>query len=276
MSTPYFPLSLEETAKIVEIGEMVAWRDLCMTAPPEWASTFGLRAETVGTACAFLLQGVDSPLFNRVLGLGIEELATEAELEHILTLYKQAGISRFHLQVSPAALPSELPSWLKARNFCRQGNWSILLRGTEPLPVLPTNFTVRTVGPEQASGFATTLQQGYGTPGILNSWIVASVGRFGWRHYLVYAGEQPVACGAMFILGNVAWLGLAATLPSHRRQGAQSALLTHRLREGMHAGCRWFVTETVEDLPEHPNPSYHNMIRAGFQEVYLRPNYQKI
>ena len=38
-------------------------------------------------------------------------------------------------------------------------------------------------------------------------------------------------------------------------------------------GYRWFVTETGEDLPTKPNPSFHNMLRAGFRLAYQRPNY---
>ena len=33
------------------------------------------------------------------------------------------------------------------------------------------------------------------------------------------------------------------------------------------------VTETGEDSPEQPNPSFHNMIRTGFSLAYQRPNY---
>jgi hypothetical protein len=33
------------------------------------------------------------------------------------------------------------------------------------------------------------------------------------------------------------------------------------------------VTETGEDLPEKPNPSFRNMMRAGFKLAYQRRNY---
>ena len=41
----------------------------------------------------------------------------------------------------------------------------------------------------------------------------------------------------------------------------------------MTTGCRWFVTETGEDLPDRPNPSFRNMMRAGFHVAYHRPNF---
>ena len=38
-------------------------------------------------------------------------------------------------------------------------------------------------------------------------------------------------------------------------------------------GCTWIVTETGDDVPDKPNPSFHNMIRSGFKVAYQRPNY---
>jgi hypothetical protein len=49
--------------------------------------------------------------------------------------------------------------------------------------------------------------------------------------------------------------------------------MARRLVDGAEEGCRWFVTETGEDLPERPNSSFRNMVRAGFQIAYKRPNF---
>jgi hypothetical protein len=35
----------------------------------------------------------------------------------------------------------------------------------------------------------------------------------------------------------------------------------------------WFASETYEDTPEHPNPSYRNMLRNGFKLAYLQKYY---
>ena len=50
-------------------------------------------------------------------------------------------------------------------------------------------------------------------------------------------------------------------------------MFARRISDGLKVGCKWFVSETGEDTPESPNPSYHNMLRAGFTLAYLRPNY---
>ena len=65
----------------------------------------------------------------------------------------------------------------------------------------------------------------------------------------------------------------AATLPSHRRRGAQGALVARRIRDGLALGYRLFAAEAAEDGPEAPDPSYHNVLRAGFRLAYLRRSY---
>ena len=99
------------------------------------------------------------------------------------------------------------------------------------------------------------------------------VGRARWQHFVAYDETLPVAAGAIYIHYEIGWLGIGGTLPSHRKRGAQGAIMAERIRAAAQAGCKWVITETGEDLPQHPNPSYRNMLRAGFDLVYKRINY---
>jgi hypothetical protein len=92
--------------------------------------------------------------------------------------------------------------------------------------------------------------------------------------YLVYDGNNPVASGAMFIDRGWAWTGIDATLPAYRRRGAQAALLSRRISDGLAAGVAGFTGET--DRPgvgrEASQSSYRNFLRAGFSVAYTRDN----
>jgi hypothetical protein len=90
---------------------------------------------------------------------------------------------------------------------------------------------------------------------------------------MAFAGGTPVAAGAVYVNGGYAWLGLGATLASHRRRGAQNASLARRLGEAAARGARVAVTETGERIPDKASHSYRNILRAGFEEMYLRQNY---
>jgi GNAT superfamily N-acetyltransferase len=77
----------------------------------------------------------------------------------------------------------------------------------------------------------------------------------------------------LFVHERTGWLGFAAMLPRHRGRGGQHALLAARIDEARSAGCELLVTETGERLEGRPSASCANILRAGFREAYLRPNW---
>jgi hypothetical protein len=46
-----------------------------------------------------------------------------------------------------------------------------------------------------------------------------------------------------------------------------------RFEIALSKGCTRVVVETAQQTAEKQAPSYRNMIRFGFKEVYVRPNY---
>ncbi len=180
------------------------------------------------------------------------------------------------VQLSPAAQPAELPKWLEERGFKRGEKWAKVYRGTESPPVISSDITIERIGPQFAEVFAETAFTGYEFPPALRPiipWIPPQIGRSGWTHYLGFDGDVPVATGALYARDGVGWLGYGSTLPSHRRRGAQGAMFAQRINDAIAQGCQWIVTETGEETEDKPNPSYHNMLRMGFELAYMRPNY---
>jgi hypothetical protein len=110
-------------------------------------------------------------------------------------------------------------------------------------------------------------------PSSVAPWIAALAGRANWIGLMAFADRAPIAGGAVYVRGEYAWLGFGATLASHRRLGAQNALLARRLSQASARGARFAVTETGERVPDRPSNSYRNILRAGFEEMYVRQNY---
>jgi GNAT superfamily N-acetyltransferase len=78
--------------------------------------------------------------------------------------------------------------------------------------------------------------------------------------------DGVVAGGASLrIHQGVAQLAGAATLPDHRRQGVQTALLKHRLMEAARRGCDVAVVTT-----QPGSKSTENVQRFGFSVLYVR------
>ena len=79
--------------------------------------------------------------------------------------------------------------------------------------------------------------------------------------------------GALFVHGPCGQLSGAATLPEARGRGAQSALMAARIALARDLGLSYVTAETGSETPENPNPSLHNMHRAGLETLYERRNW---
>ena len=80
----------------------------------------------------------------------------------------------------------------------------------------------------------------------------------------------------MLIEGGIAELGIGATLESARLRGCQLALLHRRIVDAAEGGCETLFVETGERVEDRPAGSYRNILRAGFEEAYLCPNWKPV
>ncbi len=266
-------LTAEQVAWLVESAEAKAWMNYYTCAPLEFALKYGVGVQRVGSAWVTMVPGAHSWFFNRINGLGLDAPATEQALDEAITALQSAGCEQYIVQLSPLAQPPRLADWLIARRFRYRNNWAKMYRGNDHAPSAHSDLRIECIGPEWADAFGNIVLTSFEMPAPLLPFMSCHVGKPGWLNYLGFDGDQPVCAASMFILDDVAWLGFAATRASHRGRGGQGALFARRIADGLQAGCKWFITETSEDTPEEPNPSYRNMLRAGFKLAYMRPNY---
>lgn len=267
-------LAFPEIATIIEMVEAQAQADGIRAAPATWVEMVGAHVKQLGGAILHMMPRLPFGTgWNFVIGLGMSEPATPAMIDAILAAFRDHGAASIAVQLSPAAQPAELPVWLQARGFIREGGATKFYRHTMPPPTTPTDLQVIAIDQSQAESFTATACAAFGLPVMMAPWMASTIGRAGWRHYLALDGATPAATAALFVQGEAGWLGFASTLPAYRRRGAQSALLAQRIRDANALGCAWVTTETDPDLPERPNPSYRNILRHGFQVAYQRPDY---
>ena len=86
---------------------------------------------------------------------------------------------------------------------------------------------------------------------------------------MALAGDEPAGAAAVWIDGEAAYFGFAATRPQHRGKGGQGALFAARIERALAAGCTRLVTETGERRDDGPGNSYRNILRYGFEERVL-------
>lgn len=257
----------------LEMAEARALADIVSAVADLDGNSLGAQVDTTGDVVTFALRSIDSGFFNRSIGFGSGRPATEAGLRRILRVFREAGQTSFTVQVSPFARPSAIESWLESAGLRPGARWAKVWRDTIDPPAERTSLRIEAIGPEHREGWNRVTLTAFELPDALAPFGEATLGRSDWHHFLAFDGDQAVGAGALYVMGDIGWLGFGATLESHRGQGSQSAIFARRIRAAADLGVKLLITETGEELPDRPNPSYRNMIRAGFRLAYPRQNW---
>ena len=240
------------------------------------ASTLGLRVEHVDGATVLLAPRIPVNYFNRVIGLGGHDRATERGLDTIIDLFRTAGVADFWLHVTPAARPTELSDWLGARGLRPppRRSWAKFLRAPTEVALRATaGLEVRLATAADAAEVGRTATTAFGMPPQLGHWFASLIGREGWQVLVAEVDGRIAGTGSVFVRDRTAWVGIGATLPEFRKRGAQTALLAARIAAAKAAGCTVVATETGESISGEPNTSLANIRRAGFTQVCSRLNF---
>jgi GNAT superfamily N-acetyltransferase len=211
-----------------------------------------------------------SPMLNQIVGLGVDEPATEAVLDAALEAIGDDVTC--YVAVAPEARPAELAAWLRDRGLEPGWGWMSFRRGLERVPTRSTSLRLVRVGDAEAQDFGRIVATGYDLPEAVAT-LTARAWTVGWDCWLALDGDEPAAVAGLFAAEGVGYLGFAATLAEHRGKGGQNALLAARMDHAREAGCDVVITETGERREDLPSNSYRNILRAGFAEVAVRANW---
>jgi hypothetical protein len=249
----------------VERAEAEGTLDMYAATPPELAAAQGIRHARIGGAACLVCRGLPgNRMFNHVLGLEDAE-----RLGEIADWY--AGDDEWFVAVADG---TSLAPALEQRGFEKDYAWAKFSRATADPPEASTDLRVEEIGPEHGQAMGRIATAAFGMPDWAVDWLAALPGRDGWHCFVAFDGSQPAATASMFVSGGVGWLGIAGTDSAFRRRGAQGALLAARIGLAGELGCEWVTTETGEAVEGRPSNSYRNITRAGFEELYVRPNYR--
>lgn len=263
-----------ELSRLIEANEAAAYRSFPGAAGQGGSGVAGFGAVEVGTVLALVSPAVRKPgAFNRVLGLGLWEDATEPLIDELSGIYERAGCG-FAIEAGPYARPSELTDWLRARRI-RRGTASAVHYRHHAGPILARPSEVRVV---RASGteryvVAELCSTIFHMPAAVRELIAALADVAEWRHWLAYLGDTPIGAGLSFVRDSNAWVGWAATLPEYRGKGAKSAIDDARVSDALACGCTFVTAETATGTPEQPDPSFRSYQRLGFNVAYERVTY---
>jgi hypothetical protein len=265
-----------ELLQTCELIEAEAHESGYQYAPKEFINSFGIGIEQVGSVSVTKMTAVDNVTYNCILNLGVIDPVTESILDESIEIFKQSGCHNYTTRLSKFAQPADISKWLQARGFTSGRNYVKLVRGDDPAPINKTDLHLERIGKDKASDYSRVVLSVFGSSPAYRPFIEGTIGRPGWHHYVAYEDGKPVSASAMYISGNNAWLGFMCTLETYRGRGAQGAMLSTCITEGLSQGCKWFISEIKEDIPGKPNPSHRNALRNGFELAYLQQHYYHI
>ncbi|MFL5832390.1 MAG: GNAT family N-acetyltransferase [Solirubrobacterales bacterium] len=250
------------------------WREIWESVPAEVAAERGIEMRAFGPIQVTVARELGQVgMLNLVLGTA--EAPSRSDLEAAVAWAEERSTP--YVSVTPG-LPGTAAAeeWLREQGFEPTYAWMKFVRDPHP-PRFPAPDGVEVVEvtlPDQEP-FGAIAALGFGMPAWGAELFANLPGRDSWRCYVARVDGKACGCGAMVIEDGIAELGIGATLEDVRGRGCQTALLRRRISDAAEAGCRTLLVETGERVPDRPSASYRNILKAGFAEAYLRPNWQR-
>jgi hypothetical protein len=271
-STSYDDAAL---ARMAEHIECRAWMNMVSGAPGWLRDATGVAIEEFGGAVMIAARRLRSLLFNRVIGLGEGLPARDEHVEAVMARYWELGVERYWVHAGPHARPARLGRLLQEHGLeLYQRSWVKMMRPALRAAKVQSDLIARAAETSDAAIVASIVGPAFDLPQCGAELFAALIGRRNWRVYVAISNGVPISAAGLFMEGDVGYLAFAATRPEFRRRGAQRLLTQVRIDAAADAGCHWVATETGFPLTaDEPNPSYQNMLWAGFRPVAIRDNY---
>lgn len=246
-------------------------RFLAGAAAPDRAA-LGIRTATFGGAMAAAMAHDPAAYWSKSLGLGFDVPLDRAAVDDVLDFFRAAGSASALIAVAPQVVPDDWDAICAERGLTAVSEWAKFAVHVDDVFAGGTDLDVRELTADDTAAWARIIREAFGmtdpdlTPMLRGVFDDPDARAFG-----AWDGEELVGAGAVHVVGEVASVTTGGTLPSHRNRGVQSALIAARRGAAVEAGCRLLTAETGVSPS---NPSYRNLVRAGFTHHYDRTNWR--
>ncbi|WP_419702943.1 GNAT family N-acetyltransferase [Promicromonospora sp. NFX87] len=261
-----------ELAETVEAEMMHGYES---QAPEPARQGLGIATARIGGGVVLAASNDPYKYWNKALGFGFAEPVTRSLMDQVVGFYREHGAPMAVIQIAPSVLPEDWDEISAIHGLQAGGHWAKLAAPIQETRANAlTDLRVGPVEPSDAAEWASAVNRSFGMyDERVDTMIAQSVHNPATRPFAAWDGDQIVAGANLYLHGSVASLNSGATLPTHRRRGAQSALIAARLEAAREAGAAWVVGEAVLPEPGQSNPSLDNQIKAGLAVRYHRQNW---
>ena len=213
---------------------------------------------------AFMARHLPVPSFNSVVGL---RAGQEQHIEPLARWYRDNGVKpRFEL--APGLSDAKLCRELARLGFFQSEFHTAVIREPDlPLPdageigieTVTTSGVLDEFLDAHAAGWQIPDPKGFKAN--VRGWL----GQPGWSLYLARVDGQPAATGILYVHHGVGYCADAATDPTFRGRGLQTAMLRRRIADARAAGV-----DLVCSGAQYLSTSHRNMERVGFRVLFVR------
>lgn len=267
-------VALSALAAVAEQVEAESLFRLQDAAPPDVRHALGASGMRLGGGTAIALRKDPTGYWSRAAGFGFDEPITEPLLADLVGFYRETGGLEATFLLAPEALPPDWHELTRTFGLVPVPGSMKLACPVEDLTARRSDLTVGRVPDDQLPAWADAFLEGFGMPRAgFAGLLTAAMSRSEFVACAAWDGPRIVGAAGLLVHEDAAHFAGAATLPSHRGRGVQSALLTLRARIAAEAGCRWLVAETAAPAPGSSNASLRNALGVGFTPLYLRQHW---
>ncbi|KEO84851.1 GNAT family N-acetyltransferase [Tumebacillus flagellatus] len=259
------PLLTAELADLIEKSDCDVMRGRMEYIGKQQGNPYGVEIKTFGRAVAMLAHHFPVIDFNRVYGIGAEEIQ---HVDDICAFFASAN-RNFMIDVPPQRTTPELLQALTARGFRQSGFHTAMYGVPDVSKVRPVEgLEVRRVQPHEVELYGRIFTRSLEIPDDIPERTESNfllVEDPEWHLYLCWQGDTAIGFTMMQIVDGVAGFALAATLPEYRNRGAQTAMLHQRMLDAEAAGAHLIVAQC-----DFASGSHRNLQRAGFHVAYTK------
>jgi GNAT superfamily N-acetyltransferase len=233
----------------------------------------GVAAAIEREGVTAIFDGAGSPL-TQTFGLGMQAPVTAPLLDELESFFVSRGAEVMH-EVCPLAGAAAL-GLLCARGYAPIEVSNVLVHTLDDAPSLPTALRARPIDrATEAPAFIEASVAGWigdepAFAHVMRDLAMMTVGNRALVPFMVEEDDAVIATGSLGIVGDVALLAGACTVPAARGRGAQTALLAARLAAARERGCRIAMI-----VAEPGSRSQRNAERRGFRVAYTRTKWAK-
>jgi hypothetical protein len=264
-----------ELARRLAHNEIAAWRTIYQAVPADLAAQLGIGYAEDHSALHIWNRSAPVFLFNRAIGLGLFEAATDAAIDTILAGMRATRTSA-QVEVVPTAQPADLAARLRSRGLTSATSWLIHYRTLDgDIPTVETpGYRIERVTAVSAAAWSDTLLTAWDFPAKAATGVLALTVPLAQNPTIVClaaiheASGHIVGGGMLYASDGVAGLYADCVRPAYRQHHLHDALIAVRLVEARRLGCDLACSQT---LAHHP--AEHNMAQAGFKIAYEQQNF---